>query len=675
MKRRFFLIWVGFFLLAFSCKINASKIKIVVNGEDITSKSESFIKNDRVMVPIRFVSEALGKEVKYLEATKEISITENERSVKLKLDSELIEISGGNFVLSDVKVIAKGDRTYVPVRAVAEAFNLNVDFDFNSKTVSINDGVINPADSYSVNGLVDTITDQTSFTVSAGENILPRIDTTKLLVLDPNTKKGYINDISKGLKVNYIPWSVRGKNILMVVSYDKNGNIVAGRGKLAENKIMPKVSISGPENGGSYSDMVSINPNMNFIAKSVSYTVTDLDTNETTTFDNKDPYAPWQLRLQGGDKKNISVSMSVIDMDGINYVSNSIDFNLNTPREIKLTGVKEGDKINRTLNLNVSRNFDVQSTRYFLGSSTGEVLLEEKPYGGHIFNPPADYSGNYYLRAEVTLPGGEEISTDKVNVNIVGGSRLLLQGVGPKAVITEPVELSYDSNIVHTSIKYVFEGVENFTIQGMLKGKTSFDPKGKKDGDYKVYAQIDGSNGKVNSEVITVKIHNGKTFGPSPVVEKSKFIDTFSPMAIKSFNKTGMASSIQMAQAILETGWGQYVPVDKYSGKSSKNLFGIKGSSTNGSVISNTWEEYNGVKYRVDDAFRAYNSLEESWNDHKNLLLTKERYQIFRDVMFDPIRGAWAIRRAGYATDSEYPGKLIKLIESQDLRRFDEVGF
>ena len=43
--------------------------------------------------------------------------------------------------------------------------------------------------------------------------------------------------------------------------------------------------------------------------------------------------------------------------------------------------------------------------------------------------------------------------------------------------------------------------------------------------------------------------------------------------------------------------------------------------------------------------------------------------------MYDPIRGAWAIRRAGYATDSKYLGKLINIIEKQNLRRFDEVDF
>jgi len=116
------------------------------------------------------------------------------------------------------------------------------------------------------------------------------------------------------------------------------------------------------------------------------------------------------------------------------------------------------------------------------------------------------------------------------------------------------------------------------------------------------------------------------------------------------------------------------VPVDKYSGEFSNNLFGIKGSASNGSVLVNTWEVYNGVYFRVDDYFRAYKDPYESWKDHKSLLLEKERYGIFRDVMHDYILGAYAIRRAGYATDPEYPIKLINIIEYYDLYELDRVS-
>jgi len=147
-----------------------------------------------------------------------------------------------------------------------------------------------------------------------------------------------------------------------------------------------------------------------------------------------------------------------------------------------------------------------------------------------------------------------------------------------------------------------------------------------------------------------------------------------SGMARRSWESTGMSAALQTAQAILETGWGQSVPVDKYSGKFSSNLFGIKGKGPAGSVISNTWEEYNGTTFRIDAEFRAYNNISESWNDHKKLLLEKERYGIFRDVMHDSTLGAWAIRRAGYATDSQYPIKLMNIIKQYNLQELDKIS-
>ena len=114
--------------------------------------------------------------------------------------------------------------------------------------------------------------------------------------------------------------------------------------------------------------------------------------------------------------------------------------------------------------------------------------------------------------------------------------------------------------------------------------------------------------------------------------------------------------------------------MDKYSGKFSYNLFGIKGKATNGSVTSNTWEVYNGVSYRVDANFRAYNNIDESWQDHKRILLKLSRYKQFRDVMYDSTLGAWAIRRAGYATDPQYPIKLMNIIKKYNLNKLDEVS-
>ena len=134
-----------------------------------------------------------------------------------------------------------------------------------------------------------------------------------------------------------------------------------------------------------------------------------------------------------------------------------------------------------------------------------------------------------------------------------------------------------------------------------------------------------------------------------------------------------MSAALQVAQSILETGWGQSVPTDKYTGLLSNNLFGIKGKGPAGSVTSNTWEVYNGITYRVDADFRAYHNVDQSWAAHKEFL-NGERYTSFRAVMYDFTQGAWALKRAGYATDPQYPIKLMKLINQYNLYELDKVG-
>jgi flagellum-specific peptidoglycan hydrolase FlgJ len=121
----------------------------------------------------------------------------------------------------------------------------------------------------------------------------------------------------------------------------------------------------------------------------------------------------------------------------------------------------------------------------------------------------------------------------------------------------------------------------------------------------------------------------------------------------------------------LETGWGQSLPVDRYTGLFSNNLFGIKGSGPAGSVLSGTTEEYYGTLYRTDANFRAYYSVQQSWDDHNELLLLMERYQPYRDVMYHSTSGAYALKRCGYATDSGYPEKLITIINQYGLDKLD----
>jgi len=128
--------------------------------------------------------------------------------------------------------------------------------------------------------------------------------------------------------------------------------------------------------------------------------------------------------------------------------------------------------------------------------------------------------------------------------------------------------------------------------------------------------------------------------------------------------------SITLAQAILESGWGE-------SGLSvnANNYFGIKADSSWKGEIYNadTHEYYNGVLTYTSDDFRAYKNPLQSFKDHSLFLHENPRYSNLFELDFLDYKG-WAhgLKSSGYATSPTYAEKLINLIEQYNLNEFDK---
>lgn len=126
----------------------------------------------------------------------------------------------------------------------------------------------------------------------------------------------------------------------------------------------------------------------------------------------------------------------------------------------------------------------------------------------------------------------------------------------------------------------------------------------------------------------------------------------------------GVPASTSVCQAILESGYGQFVPMDVTSGHFSYNLFGIKGQGPIGAVQCWTYE-WNGTRYvRELAAFRAYRDYEQSFEDHGLFFVENPRYHPCLQVANDPRAFAQCIAKAGYATGPNYAQKLIAIGES-----------
>jgi hypothetical protein len=408
--------------------------------------------------------------------------------------------------------------------------------------------------------------------------------------------------------------------------------------------------------------------------------LTKLDNNRVTNIIERDPFGSHTWSPGKESEGNYNLRMIAYDKSGKAYYSKTYTFTMLVERYLNLRGVTKDMVINRPVTLIASRNFDVTETQYIIKNlNTGsESVLATLPYGGFTWFPGEEYSGDKALMVRVKDIYGITRDSSFIPVKIDGSPKVQLRGVGPNQVLTSDAKLSVNTNTELESVNYILTnnntGAKRIIAQGANpKDEITYKPLATDGQNVSIVAEALYKGQKIYSESISFRVYLGELYGPKPIIARDKFLEFSSEMAKKSFEQTGMSAALQTAQAILETGWGQSLPVDKYSGKFSYNLFGIKGSSTNGSVISNTWEVYNGITYRVDANFRAYNNVQESWDDHKGILLNLDRYKPFRDVMYHSSLGAWAVRRAGYATDPQYPLKLMRIIDLYNLKELDRI--
>ncbi|MDF9839086.1 MULTISPECIES: glucosaminidase domain-containing protein [unclassified Paenibacillus] len=151
----------------------------------------------------------------------------------------------------------------------------------------------------------------------------------------------------------------------------------------------------------------------------------------------------------------------------------------------------------------------------------------------------------------------------------------------------------------------------------------------------------------------------------------AEFIARIVPFAIADMQRSHIPASLIIAQAALESGWGN-------SGLTVKanNLFGIKGSGPAGSIAARTTEYLNGNPVQVTAAFRAYIDWGESVADHSALIVggvSWNRNLYSKVIGVDGQTAAREIAAAGYASDPNYTAKLIQIMDTFDLYQYDEI--
>lgn len=152
-----------------------------------------------------------------------------------------------------------------------------------------------------------------------------------------------------------------------------------------------------------------------------------------------------------------------------------------------------------------------------------------------------------------------------------------------------------------------------------------------------------------------------------PKILTQEFVDG----AISTQTKYKVPASLTLAQIVLESAGDE---PGNLSGLAyhCKNLFGIKGKGSAGSCTYNTNEQTSsGSDYTVSASFRKYNSYKESIEDHGKFFIENSRYS----TCFNKKTGdEWAkcVKLAGYATDVDYAEKLISIMKTYNLYKYDE---
>jgi peptidoglycan hydrolase FlgJ len=156
---------------------------------------------------------------------------------------------------------------------------------------------------------------------------------------------------------------------------------------------------------------------------------------------------------------------------------------------------------------------------------------------------------------------------------------------------------------------------------------------------------------------------------PTLTQSAAEFVDKVLPTIRVAAQTLGVDPLGMLAQAALETGWGNRMPRTA-DGAPSMNLFGIKADENwaGARATASTVEYSGGVATLRHTAFRAYGSVEESVKDFANLLKNSPRYRQAIGAGVSVHGYIQGMGRSGYATDPEYANKLNEILNSGTLR-------
>ncbi len=316
----------------------------------------------------------------------------------------------------------------------------------------------------------------------------------------------------------------------------------------------------------------------------------------------------------------------------LNDARNFLDLNgLNAIRQQS----REGDKTSKDAALKeAAQQFESIFMQMLLKSmrKAEDVLASDSPFNSQ--------TSKFYRDMQ-----DQQMSVDMSTKGTLGLSELIVRQLGGDSDNFTPRSvLRADGNLPSTKTSSNNENLDKLSQQFFNTGRVSNNRQ---------------SQSPLDRKYVISEQSQANTFK-----QPKDFVNAMTVPAKKVQEELGVPFEVVIAQAALETGWGQKI-IKTAQGQSSNNLFNIKADSRwSGDKANKDTLEFEGqTLVKKNEPFRVYQNIEDSISDYISFLSSGERYQ---DALSNPknvehfLHG---LQKAGYATDPNYANKILGTLQ------------
>ena len=373
------------------------------------------------------------------------------------------------------------------------------------------------------------------------------------------------------------------------------------------------------------------------------------------------------MDISSSQKQSFDQARNALDLNGLNAIRQQ---SRETDGEAKQAALKEA-----------AQQFEAIFMRMLLTSmrKAQEVLESDSPFNSQSTK---FYRDMHDQQMAVELSSNGSLGLTDLIVRQLGGDT---GDFKPSSVLRNDANLVKSNSVNSTSNNPYKDRQHNSLVEKMLADKSTIKP----DIDIPFAGNFQASVNTPSDAVAALTINNVNSLTNKQLAknnaqlfsqhgvnnptassahkfnEPKDFVSALIKPAQKVQQKLGVPFEVVIAQAALETGWGQKIIKDQH-GDSSNNFFNIKADSrwAGDKVTKDTLEFEQGAMIKKAEPFRMYQTLSDSVDDYIHFLSNSERYQDALQKSNNVEHFLQGLQKAGYATDPQYADKIIGTLKT-----------